>query len=159
MRVLLLLCCIMASFRLVAQGLNRELAKKELLKTLQQALEVGIDQTDPEDPKCSIDTAFAINENGILSLTLRFQNNNSSFYIQRYTVPLPLVSNVFYDVYIGLESYNNAIYIRRTKKNTTNFNQYALTNLWHIGKLPEDKATKLKPKRFALVRELRRWYQ
>ena len=148
----------MASFCLAAQSPNRELAEKEFLKTLQKALDVGIDQTDPADPKCSIDTAFAIDSNGILSLTLRFQNKDSSFYIQRYAVPLHLVSNVFYDVYIGLECYNDAIYIRRSKKNTTNYNQYALTNLWHIGKLPEDKAKELQPKLFALIRELRRWY-
>jgi hypothetical protein len=158
MRILLLLCCLMASLCLAAQGPNRELAEKEFLKTLQKALEVGIDQTDPEDPKCSIDSTFAIDSNGVLSLTLRFQNKDSSFYIQRYSVPLHLVSNVFYDIYIGLECYNDAVYVRRTKKNTTNYTQYALTNLWHIGKLPEDKAKELQPKLFALIRELRRWY-
>jgi len=150
----------MASIRLAGQSPNRELAEKEFLKTLNQALEIGIGQMPPEEPACTVDTSFAIDENGILSLTLRYKNNDkdSSFYIQRYTVPLRLISNVFYDVYIGLECYNDAVYIRRTKKNTVIYNQYALTNLWHIGILPEDKAKELQPKLFALVRELRRWY-
>jgi hypothetical protein len=160
MRILLLLTCLVASITLSAQGPNRELAEKEFLKTLQEALEIGIDSTPPGDPICSIDTAFAIDDNGILSLTLRFKNQDkdSSFYLQRYAVPLRLVSHVFYDIYIGLESYNDAIYVRRTKKNTTMYNQYALTNLWHLGMLPEDKAKELQPKLYALVRELRRWY-
>lgn len=157
MKILLLLCCFMASTRLAAQGPNRELAEKEFLKTLQEALEVGIGQIPPEEPKCSVDTGFAIND-GILSLTLRFKNKDSSFYIQRYAAPLHLISNVFYDVYMGLECYNDAVYIRRTKKNTTTYNQYALTNLWHIGMIPEKKALELQPKLMALVRELRRWY-
>lgn len=160
MRTLLLLCCLAATIPLAAQGPNRELAEKELLKTLQEALELAMDSIPPEDPTFSIDTAFAIDDNGILSLTLRFKNKgkDSSFYLQRYAVPLRLISNVFYDVYIGLESYNDAIYVRRSKKNTTTFNQYALINLWHIGILPEDKAKELQPKLYALVRELRRWY-
>jgi len=160
MRILLLLSCLTASLSLAAQGPNRELAEKEFLKILQQALEIGINNTHPEDPACSVDTAFAIDDNGILSLTLRFKNNDrdSSFYLQRYTVPLRLVSHVFYDEYIGLECYNDAVYVRRTKKNTTAYNQYALMNLWHIGIIPEDKAKELQPKLFALVRELRRWY-
>ena len=160
MRILLLLYCLAATIPMAAQSPNRKLAEKEFLKTLQEALEMGMDSTPPEDPICSIDTAFAIDDKGILSLTLRFKNKDkdSSFYLQRYAVPLRLVSHVFYDVYIGLESYNDAVYVRRTKKNTTTYNQYALTNLWHIGMLPEDKAKELQPKLFALVRELRRWY-
>jgi hypothetical protein len=148
----------MASLHLAAQGPNRELAEKELIKTLQKALEIGIGKADPRDPLCTVDTTFAINESGILSLTLRFKNEDSSFYIQRYAVPLNMISNVFYDIYIGLECYNDAIYVRRSKKNTTNFNQYALTNLWHIGMVSEDQAKELQPKLLSLIRELRRWY-
>jgi hypothetical protein len=148
----------MASLRLLAQSPNRELAEKEFIKTLQKALEIGIEKADPEEPKCIVDTAFAIDTSGILSLTLRFKNKDSSFYIQRYAAPLRMISNVFYDVYIGLECYNDAIYVRRSKKNTTMYTQYALTNLWHLGKIPEDKAKELQPKLFALVWELRRWY-
>ena len=160
MRILLLLCFLAGSLALSAQGPNRELAEKEFLKTLQEALELGMDSIPPEDPTYNVDTAFAIDEHGILSLTLRFKNRgkDTSFYLQRYTVPLRLLSNVFYDLYIGLECYNDAIYVRRTKKNTTIYNQYALTNLLHIGMIPEDKAKELQPKLFALVRELRRWY-
>ena len=158
MRILLLLCCTIAFSGVVGQSRTHEQVEKEFLSTLQTALEIGIQQADPEEPACTIDSAFAIDEKGVLSLTLRYQKKDSSFYLQRYAVPLHLISQVFYDVYIGFECYYDAVYVRRSKKNTTYFNQYAETRLWHIGQLPERKGLELQQKLFALVRELRTWY-
>jgi hypothetical protein len=158
MRILLLLCCTMAFICVAGQRVDREQTEKEFLSVLQTALEIGIQQINPEEPSCTIDSAFSIDDKGVLSLTLRYQKKDSSFYLQRYAVPLYLISNVFYDIYIGLECYNDAVYIRRSKKNTSYYNQYAETRLWHIGMLPETKGQELQQKLTALVRELRNWY-
>lgn len=79
-----------------------------------------------------IDSAFAINDAGILSVTLRY-TNDSSFTRARMEVPVNKIERVAYDLFLILECKAEAVTGYEAIDGTSVLKQTELTNLFHLG--------------------------
>jgi len=86
----------------------------------------------------SIDSAFAINKEGILSVTVRY-TTDSSFVITRMAAPVNKIQRVAYDLYLILEYKDDLVIFYESEPGSIALTEKGKTNLFHIGApLPED---------------------
>lgn len=86
-----------------------------------------------------IEQEFAINEQGILSLILRYNSSDGTFYKTRMEAPVNKIQGLSYDLYLILESKADAITWHKTPINSTVFTEKSTSNYLHIGvPWPED---------------------
>ncbi len=92
----------------------------------------------------TIDSAFAINEKGVLSVTVRY-TNDSSFIRARMEAPVNKIKRVAYDLYLILEYKDELVTYYESEPGSNELKEKGTTNLFHIGTpLPEDISYKEK---------------
>ena len=84
------------------QAQSKQKAEKEFLAELNNILYKSRKQHSLYEGIMTVDSAFAINKEGILSVTLRY-TNDSSYKRVRLQAPVKDISLVRYDLYLILE--------------------------------------------------------
>lgn len=80
----------------------------------------------------SVDSAFAINKNGILSVTVSYKTDSSSTRV-RMEAPVNKIKSVDYDRYLILFFKENEVTVFESEKGSTVQMEPFKTNLFHIG--------------------------
>lgn len=89
-----------------------------------------------EGEKMKVDSPFAVDKNGMLSVTLQYSTDSTNYKV-RYTAPLNTITRVVWDIYLILEYKSDAV--TAFKKSGTNEWEEILTrNYFHIGIVGED---------------------
>ncbi|MGF2414621.1 hypothetical protein [Ferruginibacter sp.] len=87
----------------------------------------------------TIDSAFAINKAGILSLTVRHTDDDSSFVRARMEAPINKIQRIAYDLYLILEYKTDEVTVFKSATNSNELIEDHKTNYLHIGApWPED---------------------
>ena len=118
---------------------TKQKAEKEFVNQLNNIL-INSKQDDWQPGgKMSIDSAFAINKAGILSLSVRYTKEDSSFVRVRIESPINKIWRIAYDLYLILEYKTNEVTVFKSATNTNELIEDHKTNYFHIGApLPED---------------------
>jgi hypothetical protein len=88
----------------------------------------------------TIDSAFAINKAGILSLTVRHTDEDSSFVRARMEAPINKIQRIAYDLYLILEYKADEVTVFKSATNSNELTEDHKTNYFHIGApWPEDR--------------------
>ncbi len=111
--------------------------QKKFLAKLNTILENSKEQHWNYSGKMSIDSAFAINNKGILSSTVRY-SNESSFIKVRMAVPLNRIKAVLYDHYIILKTDGNEVQVSEFLGDQPEPTEIYQNYLFHIGVPPND---------------------
>ena len=156
--ILFLLCCIVFQINTYAQP------KQEAEKTFLTALNNIIKNTKEEnegfkfDGEKVIEQEFAINEQGILSLTLRYNNNDGTFYKSRMEAPINKIEGISYDLYLILEFKNEDITWHKTDINSNEITEKSTSSYLHIG-VPWPEDIRHKENLQKLLEELLKFYK
>jgi hypothetical protein len=105
-----------------------------------------------------IEQEFAINEQGVLSLTLRYKNNDGTFYKSRMESPINKIQGITYDLYLILEFKNEDVTWHKTAINSNEFTEKSTSNSLHIG-VPWPEDIRHKEKLQKLLDELMKFYK
>lgn len=122
---LLLLPCIVFSQ-------TKEKAEKAFVKELNSILKNSEQQHWSYEGKMSIDSAFAINKKGILSVSVRYATDSSQVNI-RMEAPIFKAKSVAYDHYLILEYDQKDVSIQETVRGKEALSEAYTNNLFHIG--------------------------
>jgi hypothetical protein len=88
----------------------------------------------------TIDSAFAINKAGILSLTVRHTDEDSSFVRARMEAPINKIQRIAYDLYLILEYKADEVTVFKSATNSNELTEDHKTHYFHIGApWPEDR--------------------
>ena len=82
--------------------------------------------------KFSIDSAYAISKTGLLSTTFRYTTDTSVLRI-RMTVAVADIRDIFYDYYIGLVCYSDAVTIYEATSSSSTLIESGKNYLFHVG--------------------------
>ena len=82
--------------------------------------------------KFSIDSAYAISKSGLLSTTFRYTSDTSILRI-RMTVAIADIRDIFYDYYIGLVCYSDAVTISEASSSSSTLIESGKNYLFHVG--------------------------
>lgn len=86
-----------------------------------------------------IEQEFAINEQGILSLIIRYNNRDGTFYKSRMEAPINKIHRITYDLYLILDFMGDNITWYKTAINSNEFTEKSTSSYLHIGApWPED---------------------
>ncbi len=123
----------------VTTAQTKQKAEKDFVNQLNSILKNSKDEDWQPGGKMTIDSAFAINKAGILSLTVRYTDEDSSFVTARMIAPVNKIWRIAYDLYLILEFTNDEVTVFTSAKNNNELPETLKTNYFHIGApLPED---------------------
>lgn len=105
----------------------------------------------------TIDSAFAINKKGELSVTVRY-TEDTDVVIARMVAPVKRKMRVAYDLYLILEYNDNAVAAYETAKNSTHLKELEKINYFHIG-VPLYEGYKQQEKLQQLLDNLLKYYK
>jgi hypothetical protein len=122
---------------------TKQTATADFLKALNQVLQTSKQQHWAFDGPMKIDSAFAINSAGILSVTVRYDNIDDSTSVRvRMEAPINKVKYVGYDLYLILEFPNNTVTVFESDIRSSTLKKKAYSNLFHIG-IPKAEGEKI----------------
>jgi hypothetical protein len=122
----------------VATAQSKQKAEKEFLAHLNDILKDSDEQHWKYKGVMTIDSAFAINKEGILSVTVRY-TDDTSFIRTRMEAPVKNIKWVAYDLYLILEYKKEEVTVYESEVNSNELKEISKTNYFHIGApLPED---------------------
>jgi len=139
MRIVLFLLFIVFNSSGTAQP--KQQAEKGFVAELNNIIKNTIEENEgfKFDGEKIIEQEFAINKQGILSLTLRFNNRDGTFYKAKMEAPINKIQGLSYDLYLILEFNDDAITWHKTAINSNEFTEKSTSNYLHIGvPWPED---------------------
>ena len=90
----------------------------------------------------SIDAAFEISKDGILSVTVRY-STDSSFIRARMAVPVNKSGSIGYNLYLILLYDDESVIVYESSKGSKVFKEVAKNTLFHIGESEGDGYYKL----------------
>ena len=129
--------CLLLS--LAASAQTKQKAEKEFIDQLNNILINSKEDDWQTGGKMSVDSAFAINKAGILSLSVRYTKEDSFFVRVRMESPINKIWRIAYDLYLILEYKTNEVTVFKSATNTNELIEDHKTNYFHIGApLPED---------------------
>ncbi|MFV5702509.1 hypothetical protein ACM55F_11610 [Flavobacterium sp. XS2P12] len=105
-----------------------------------------------------IEQEFAINEQGILSLIIRYNNRDGTFYKSRMEAPINKIQGLSYDLYLILEFDDDAITWHKTAINSSEFTDKSTSSYLHIG-VPWPEDIRHKENLQKLLNELLKYYK
>lgn len=148
--------CLLLSVATSAQ--TKQKAEKEFIDQLNNILINSKEDDWQPGGKMSIDSAFAINKAGILSLSVRYTKEDSSFVRARMEAPVNKIWRIAYDLYLILEYENDEVTVFKSATNSNKLVVDNKTNLLHIGApWPEDMRHKEKLQQ--LLNNLLKYYK
>lgn len=119
-------------------------AEKEFLGLLNSILKNSKQQHWAFEGVMTIDSAFAISPDGMLSVTVRY-TGDSSFIRTRMEAPVNKIKEVAYDLYLILVFKEQWVTVYASLPGSNTLQESAKTNLFHIG-APEQEETGLQEK-------------
>jgi hypothetical protein len=121
-----------------ATAQTQQKAEKEFVTHLNNILKDSDEQHWKYKGVMTIDSAFAINKEGILSVTVRY-TDDTSFIRTRMEAPVKNIKWVAYDLYLILEYNKEEVTVYESEVNSNELKESSKTNYFHIGApLPED---------------------
>lgn len=132
MKFLLTFLCLSLSLQFPASAQPKQKAEREFLKQLNNIVKNSKEQHWAYTGTMSIDSAFAINKEGILSVTVRY-TNDSSFIVSRMEAPVSNIEYVAYDLYLILKYSTDEVNTYVSAEGSNVLQQTGKTNLFHIG--------------------------
>ena len=139
MRIVLLLLFIV--FHSSATAQPKQQAEKAFVAELNNIIKNTKEENEgfKFDGKIVIENEFAINKQGILSLTLLYNNRDGTFNKAKMEAPVNKIQGLSYDLYLILEFKDDAITWHKTAINSTEFIEQSTSSYLHIGvPWPED---------------------
>ena len=122
------------------QAQSKQKAEKEFLAELNNILYKSRKQHSLYEGVMTVDSAFAINKEGILSVTLRY-TNDSSYKRVRLQAPVKDISLVRYDLYLILEYTDKLVTYFESQWGSEVLEETGKGGWFHVGApLPEDVA-------------------
>jgi hypothetical protein len=117
---------------------SQQKAEKEFLAHLNNILKDSDEQHWKYKGVMTVDSAFAINKKGILSVTVRY-TDDTSFIRTRMEAPVKNIKWVAYDLYLILEYNKEEVTVFESEVNSNALKESSKTNYFHIGApFPED---------------------
>ena len=140
MKTLLLFLFISLCLPFYVHAQTKQKAEKEFLKQLNTILKNSKEHDHwLQTGTMTIDSAFAINKAGILSLTVRHTDDDSSFVRARMEAPINKIQRIAYDLYLILEYKTDEVTVFKSATNSNKLVEDHKTNYFHIGApWPED---------------------
>ena len=129
-----LLTCLYFSLLLsvAAMAQTKQKAEKAFVAELNKIISNSKEQHWAYKGVMTIDSAFAINKKGDLSVTVRY-TEEADVVIARMVAPIKRKMRVAYDLYLILEYNDNYVSAYETAKNSTYLKELEQTNYFHIG--------------------------
>lgn len=131
--LLITICCISQS-TLLAQTPQK--AQKQFVHELNSVLQRSSTICWAYTDRMSIDSAFAIDKEGILSVTVRYKTD-TSFYRVRMEVPINKITSIVQDLYLILECENNTVKLFTSDINSEKLLLKDTIYFFHCGELPD----------------------
>jgi hypothetical protein len=150
----MLSCCL---FFNAATAQSKQKAEKAFLHQLNTILKNAKQQHWNFEGTMTIDTAFAINKEGILSVTVRY-TNDTSFVRTRLEAPVNKIKRVAYDLYLILEYEDELVTFYVSEPGSNELKENGKTNLFHIG-APLGEDVKAQEKLQRALDELLKYYK
>ena len=107
--------------------------------------------------KFSMDSAYAISKTGLLSTTFRYTTDTSVLRI-RMGVAVADIQDIFYDYYIGLVCYSDAVTIYESKTNNRELIESGKDYLFHVG-ISDYEGEKQQEQLQKLLVQLKKYYK
>ena len=130
-----LLLVLLSFFLLLPIHLSTQTRKESqttFLSELNDVLKNSKDQHWKYPGEMTIDSAFAINKKGIMSVTVRYKTD-SSFVRVRMEAPINRVKKVAYDLYLILQYDQNEVTVFESENGSEELKEQLKTDLFHIG--------------------------
>lgn len=122
---------------IIASAQTKQKAEKEFVAELNSILKKSKEQHWKYKGLITIDSAFAINKEGILSVTVRY-NDEGSVVKTRMEAPLKNIQLVAYDLYLILVYKTDEVTVYESEENSSELKQVDKTNYFHIGAPAKD---------------------
>lgn len=106
----------------MASAQSKKKAEKEFVAALNSVLKNSKEQHWRYTGKMTIDSAFAINKEGILSVKVRY-TDEGSVVITRMEAPVKNIQSVAYDLYLILEYETDEITVYESEVNSNGLNK------------------------------------
>ncbi|MFZ4770980.1 MAG: hypothetical protein ACOYLO_12435 [Ferruginibacter sp.] len=133
MKNTLLLCFVFSFFALTSNAQAPPKAALEFVKLLNKiAYHTSVPSPWEFEGKFSMDSAYAISKTGLLSTTFRYTTDTSVLRI-RMTVAVADIRDIFYDYYIGLVCYSDAVTIYEATSSSSTLIESGKNYLFHVG--------------------------
>jgi hypothetical protein len=134
--ILLFSLCLLFHHSVCAQ--SKQKAEKEFLTQLNYILKISQRQHWNFNGQMTIDSAFAINKEGILSVTVRYATD-TSFVRVRMAAPVNKIISVAYDLYVILEYKEDVVTSFQSDPGSILLKENGTGSMFHIGApFPED---------------------
>ena len=130
----LLICCVAFVVSLQAQKSNK--AEKDFLKALNAVLKKSPQQHWNYEGKMTIDSAFRISKDGIISVTVRYKTD-SSFYRVRMEAPFNEVDELIQDMYLIFRFESKLVQVYESEPNSNELKPAYKLNMLHVGMLDD----------------------
>jgi hypothetical protein len=159
MNKIISLCIIAVSFLLptAVSAQSKQVAEQEFVSQLNHILKISKPQQwGSERTTMSIDSAFALNKEGILSVTVRY-TKDSTYTRVRKEAPVNKIIHVAYDLYLILEYNEEEVTIYNSEPGSNELSNSYKSSLLHIG-APDMDASDLKVKLQKALDDLLKFY-
>jgi len=153
---LLTACYLFLSLLTNAQT-KKQNAEKEFLNQLNSILINSKDQDWAHNGTMTVDSAFAINKEGILSVTVHYTDDDSAVVSMRMEAPVKKILRVAYDLYLILEYKKDEVTVYESEANSKELKELHKTNLFHIG-VPLSDGYKQQEKLQKLLERMLKYY-
>jgi hypothetical protein len=152
-----LMCCICLVIHVTATAQSKQKTEQAFVKQLNKILLDSKQQHWKYKGTMTVDSAFAINTNGILSVTTRYTDDDATFIITRMEAPVKAIRQVAYDLYLILEYKDEVVTVFESEPNSKDLKKLFNTNLFHIG-APLNDGYKQQEKLQHLLEKLLKYY-
>ena len=127
-------------FPLLVMAQTKQKAEREFVAELNSIIKNSTQQHWAyEGQKMTIDSPYAINKNGILSVTVSYIDADGKKTISRMEAPVKQIKNVAYDLYVILEFKDEVVRNFYAENGNTILKASEIDDYFHIGNsLPED---------------------
>lgn len=127
-------------FPLLVLAQTKQKAEREFVAELNNIIKNSTQQHWAyEGQKMTIDSPYAINKNGILSVTLSYVDDEGKKTITRMEAPVKHIKNVAYDLYVILEFKDEVVSNFYAENGNTVLKASEIEDYFHIGKpVPDD---------------------
>lgn len=128
--LLVIISCFFISYSAVGQ--SKAKAEQQFLKVLNTILKESKQQHWNFEGKMTIDTPFSISKKGVLSVTVRY-NDEGSIVRARMDAPVNKIKNVLYDLYLILDFEEPLVNVYSSKPGKILLKKTGSNQLFHIG--------------------------
>ena len=152
--ILCILFCLLLPIISSAQA--KQKAEQKFVNALNSILKNSKEQHWKYSGTMTIDTAFAINQGGVLSVTVHY-TDDTTVVKSRMEAPVKSIKTIAYDLYLILEYKTDEVTVYESEINNNALKELHKTNLFHIG-VPTKDGYKQQEKLQRLLDKLLKYY-